>query len=138
MDLPLTALKGVGPARVKALNAAGITSVRGLIHHLPKEYRDLSDIRPLATLSSGDEAAVRVRVAGGVQMRPAGKKLLVIKARVQDESESMSVVWYNQPWLKDQMTRGRELMLYGRCEVRSGTIQLSSPSIEQELGIQPD
>ena len=27
MDLPLTALKGVGPARVKALEAAGIPAV---------------------------------------------------------------------------------------------------------------
>lgn len=134
MDLPLTALKGVGPARVKALNAAGITSVRGLIHHLPKEYRDLSDIRPLATLSSGDEAAVRVRVAGGVQMRPAGKKLLVIKARVQDESESMSVVWYNQPWLKEALVPGRELLLWGKCEARFGELQLVSPAIETPTG----
>ena len=112
MDLPLTALKGVGPARVKALNAAGITSVRGLIHYLPKEYRDLSDIRPLATLSSGDEAAVRVRMAGGLNMHYAGKKLLVLKGRVQDESESMTVVWYNQPWLKEALVPGRELLLY--------------------------
>jgi len=134
MDLPLTALKGVGPARVKALNEAGITSVRALIHHLPKEYRDLSDIRPLATLSSGDEAAVRVRVAGGVQMRPAGKKLLVIKARVQDESESMTVVWYNQPWLKESLVPGRELLLYGKCEARFGELQLVSPAIETPTG----
>ena len=134
MDLPLTALKGVGPARVKALNAAGITSVRALIHHLPKEYRDLSDIRPLATLSSGDEAAVRVRIAGGVQMRPAGKKLLVIKARVQDESESMTVVWYNQPWLKETLVPGRELLLYGKCEARFGELQLVSPAIETPTG----
>jgi len=134
MDLPLTALKGVGPARVKALNAAGITSVRGLIHYLPKEYRDLSDIRPLATLSSGDEAAVRVRMAGGVSMHYAGKKLLVLKGRVQDESESMTVVWYNQPWLKDALTPGRELLLYGKCEARFGELQLVSPAIETVTG----
>ena len=134
MDLPLTALKGVGPARVKALNDAGITSVRSLIHYLPKEYRDLSDIRPLATLSSGDEAAVRVRMAGGVNMHYAGKKLLVLKGRVQDESESMTVVWYNQPWLKESLTPGRELLLYGKCEARFGELQLVSPSIETPTG----
>ncbi len=134
MDLPLTALKGVGPARVKALNAAGITSVRGLIHYLPKEYRDLSDIRPLATLSSGDEAAVRVRMAGGLNMHYAGKKLLVLKGRVQDESESMTVVWYNQPWLKEALVPGRELLLYGKCEARFGELQLVSPAIETVTG----
>ena len=130
MDLPLTALKGVGPARVKALENAGITSVRALIHHLPKEYRDLSDIRPLETLCSGDTAAVRVRVAGGVNVHFAGKKLTVVKARVQDESESMTVVWYNQPWLKESLVPGRELLLYGKCEARFGELQLVSPAIE--------
>ena len=73
MDLPLTALKGVGPARMKALEAAGIRSVRELIHYLPKEYRDLSDIRPLGLIGAGDEAAVRVRVAGGANIHFAGK-----------------------------------------------------------------
>ena len=113
MDLPLTALKGVGPARMKALENAGITGVRALIHYLPKEYRDLTDVRPLETLASGDEAAVRVRVAGGVSVHFAGKKLTVVKTRVQDESDSMTVVWYNQPWLKEALTPGRELLLYG-------------------------
>ena len=140
MDLPLSSLKGIGPARLKALENAGITGVRGLIHHLPKEYRDLSDIRPLGTLFSGDEAAVRVRVAGGVNVHYAGKKLLVIKARVQDESDSMTVVWYNQPWLKETLIPGRELLLYGKCEARFGELQLVSPAIEsltEREGLKP-
>jgi len=137
MDLPLTALKGVGPARLKALNNAGIHTVRDLISYLPKEYRDLTDVRPLSSLYAGDEAAVRVRVAGGVNVHFAGKKLTVIKTRVQDESESMTVVWYNQPWLKESLTPGRELLLYGKCEARFGELQLVSPAIETGGGIRP-
>ena len=140
MDLPLSALKGVGPARVKALVAAGITGIRDLVHYLPKEYRNLNDIRPLESLFSGDEAAVRVRVAGGVNMHFAGKKLTVVKARVQDESGSMTAVWYNQPWLKEALTPGRELLLYGKCEARFGELQLVSPAIEsltEREGLKP-
>ena len=137
MDLPLTALKGVGPARLKALNNAGIHTVRDLISYLPKEYRDLTDVRPLSSLYAGDEAAVRVRVAGGVNVHFAGKKLTVIKTRVQDESESMTVVWYNQPWLRESLTPGRELLLYGKCEARFGELQLVSPAIETGGGIRP-
>ena len=140
MDLPLTALKGVGPARLKALENAGIAGVRALIHHLPREYRDLSDIRPLETLSSGDEAAVRVRVAGGANLHFAGKKLTVVKVRVQDESDSMNVVWYNQPWLRETLIPGKELLLYGKCEARFGELQLVSPAIEsltEREGLKP-
>ncbi len=136
MDLSLSDLKGVGPARLKALENAGIDSVRALLTWLPREYRDLSDVRPLATLSPGDEAAVRVRIAGGVQVHQSGK-LIVAKTRVRDESGSMSVVWYNQPWLRDTLTPGRELLLYGRCEARFGEWQMVSPAIEQGDGLKP-
>ena len=106
----LSQIKGVGPARLKAFHAAGIDTVRDLLAILPREYRDLTDIRPLETLSAGDEAAVRVRVAGGVNIHRAGK-LVITKVRVADDSDTMSAVWYNQPWLRDTLVPGREFLL---------------------------
>ena len=136
MDISLSGIKGIGPARLKAFAAVGIHSMKDLIMYLPRDYRDLSEFKPLRELQPGDIAPVKVRVVGEVMQRRI-RRMTITKVYVSDDTETLPVVWYNQPWLKDQMTRGRELMLYGRCEVRSGTIQLSSPSIEQELGIQP-
>ena len=137
MDSPLTTLKGVGAARQKALETAGLRTVCDLIEYLPQSYRDLNDVRPLALLSAGDEAAVRVRVAGGVNVYFASKKLTVIRVKVQDESGKMTAVWYNQPWLRETLTPGRELLLYGKCEMRSGTLQLMCPAIEEGNGLKP-
>ena len=103
---------------------------------LPRDYRDLSAFTPLSEVRPGETVSVRVRVAGEVSQRRA-RKLVITKVYVTDGSETMAVVWYNQPWLKDQLTRDRELMLYGRCEARGGSIQLSSPTIEQETGLIP-
>ena len=132
----LSRIKGIGPARLKAFHEAGIDTVRDLLACLPREYRDLSDIHPLSTLSAGEEAAVRVRVAGGVSMHRAGK-LVIVKARVADESESMAAVWYNQPWLRDTLVPGRELLLYGKVEARFGELQLVSPAFESGEGLKP-
>ena len=132
----LSSIRGIGPARLKAFHEAGIDTVRDLLACLPREYRDLSDIRPLDSLSAGDEAAVRVRVAGGVSVHRAGK-LVIVKTRVADDSESMSAVWYNQPWLKDALTPGRQLLLYGRVEARYGELQLVSPAFESGEGLKP-
>ena len=49
MDFPLTSIKGIGPARVKAFEAAGIRTVRELVMFLPREYRDLNDVTPLSS-----------------------------------------------------------------------------------------
>ena len=135
-DVSLSTIRGIGPARLKAFEAAGIRSVRDLVMFLPRDYRDLSAFTPLSEVRPGDTVSVRVRVAGEVSQRRA-RKLVITKVYVTDGSETMAVVWYNQPWLKDQLTRDRELMLYGRCEARGGSIQLSSPTIEQESGLIP-
>ena len=135
-DVSLSTIRGIGPARLKAFEAASIRSVRDLVMFLPRDYRDLSAFTPLSEVRPGETVSVRVRVAGEVSQRRA-RKLVITKVYVTDGSETMAVVWYNQPWLKDQLTRDRELMLYGRCEARGGSIQLSSPTIEQESGLIP-
>ena len=123
MDISLSQIRGIGPARVKAFEAAGIRTVRELVMFLPREYRDLSNTVPLAMLKPGEVAAVRVRVAGEVSERRA-KRLLITKLYVTDGTDSVQVVWYNQPWLKKQMTPGRELLLYGKAELKNGYVTL--------------
>ncbi len=136
MDISLSQIRGIGPARVKAFEAAGIRTVRELTMFLPREYRDLSSPVPLATLKPGEAAAVRVRVAGEVSERRA-KRLLITKLYVTDDTDTVQVVWYNQPWLKKQMPAGRELLLYGKAEFRQGYLSLISPTIEQDQGLIP-
>ena len=133
-EISLSQIRGVGPARLKAFQEAGIRTVRELLSCLPREYRDLSDIRSLASLSAGDEAAVRVRVIGGAAVRRVGK-MSIITCRVADESESMQAVWFNQPYLANTLTPGKELLLYGRVEARFGSLQLTSPAFESGEGL---
>ena len=136
MDYPLTQIKGIGPARVKAFEAAGIRSVRELVMFLPKEYRDLDDVTALCDLKPGDTAAVRVKVAGEATLRYA-RKLTIVKVYVTDGTETLPVVWFNQPWLKAQMTPGRALLLYGKAELRTGCVTLMSPTLEAGEGLAP-
>ena len=42
MDMPLTNVLGIGPARLKALKDAGLDGVRDLVLFLPREYRDMT------------------------------------------------------------------------------------------------
>ena len=136
MDISLSQIKGIGPARLKAFQAAGINTVRELVMFLPKEYRDLTQTVPLAELRAGDVAAVRVKVAGEAFERRA-RRLLITKLYVTDGTETLPVLWYNQPWLKKQMTPGRELLLYGKAEHKQGCVTLVSPTIESAQGLIP-
>ena len=136
MDISLSQIKGIGPARLKAFQAAGISTVRELVMFLPKEYRDLTNPVPLCELKPGDAACVKVRAAGEVSERRA-RRLLITKLYVTDGTETLPVLWYNQPWLKKQMTPGRELLLYGKAEYKQGYVTLVSPTIEAGQGLIP-
>jgi ATP-dependent DNA helicase RecG len=105
MDVSLSGIKGIGPARLKAFNAVGIHTVRDLVMFLPKDYRDLSVFTPLNEVRPGGVYSVKVRVAGEPSQRRA-RKLVITKVYVTDDTETLPVVWYNQPWLKEQLTRG--------------------------------
>ena len=136
MEPNLSSIRGIGPARLKALNDAGIFTVRDLAMLLPRDYRDLTQTTPLGALQAGETAAVRVRVSGEARQQYA-KKLLITKVFVTDGEDVVAAVWYNQPWLKSQLTKGRELLLYGKAEWKKGMLQLVSPAIEQEEGLIP-
>ena len=136
MDFSLSQIRGIGPARLKAFEAAGIRTVRELVMFLPREYRDLTQTVPLSELKAGDVATVRVRVAGEVMERRA-RRLLITKLYVTDGTETLPVLWYNQPWLKKQMAPGRELLLYGKAEHKQGYVTLVSPTVEAAQGLIP-
>ncbi len=136
MDMPLTNVRGIGPARLKALKDAGLDGVRDLVLFLPREYRDMTQTARLSDARAGETAAFRVRVAGEMTVKRV-KKLTISTVYVTDGTETVQAVWYNQPWRKDRMPRGRELVLYGRIELRKGYPQLISPAIEPGEGIIP-
>ncbi len=134
MDLSLAKIKGIGPSRLKALNAAGIYTVRDMVMFLPRDYRDLTETVSLGAVKAGDTAAVRVHVAGEATEQRA-RRLLITRVYVTDGTDTLPVVWYNQPWLKKNLEKGRQMLLYGKFEVKRGYLQLTSPTIEQAEGL---
>ncbi|MBQ1255846.1 MAG: ATP-dependent DNA helicase RecG [Clostridia bacterium] len=129
-------LKGVGEKRLNDLNAAGIFTVRDLLMHFPAGYRDLSRITPLSDVRPGGMYAVHVTVAAPATQAWA-KGLLITRCLVSDGTSEITCVFYNQPWMKGNLSVGRQLLLFGRTEMKGKKIQLSSPSVETEAGIQP-
>ena len=113
--MELSALKGLGPSRLESLRAVGICSLRDLLYTLPVRYEDRTRFTPCAEAFAGE-----VMVQGIVRDKPKlsryGGKTKVT-AKIADASGTLSLVWYNQPWVMQQMPVGTPIMLYGRmCE----------------------
>ena len=134
--MELSDLHGVGAARLNALHAAGIFSLRDLLYALPYKYRDLSRISTVADAPVGERVTLRLKRVGAAKLTRFGKS-----ARVQcvfaDDTGELTAWWFNQPWMKKNLDNQTSLTLYGLVEEFKGRKQLSNPSVEKELRILP-
>ncbi len=129
-------LRGAGARTLETLRDAGITTVRGLLDELPRDYRDMTSPRALCALRAGENALVDVWIAGETRSRYGGR-LSIVSTVVTDGRDVAEVVWYNQPYLKKQLTEGKRLLLYGRVDTWKGRPRLVCPVFGQERGIVP-
>lgn len=111
-DMPIDVLRSVGLVQAKKLKALGITTIEDLLWFLPRDYIDLTLPQPINRVQIG-KAAIRAKVIKISVGRTATRHLLVVTARLADESGEIDAVWYSQPWIRNQLTVGDERIFYG-------------------------
>ena len=96
-----------------------VRDVGDLLEHVPFRHDDFREASRLADLRIGEEATVEVTVEG-VRVRPTRRRnLVIVEARVRDESGPGVVVWFNQRYLANQLKPGMRLSIRGE---RRGTV----------------
>lgn len=133
-------IRGLGKARLEALNKAGIHTVSDLLLTLPSAYQDTSVSTPIAQLAAGET----VCVSGFVVNQPKLSRFhgrTSVTVRIRDESVpkgSLNVVFFNQPWVSNQIHENDEVVFYGRVDRdKQGKIRMYCPSRVTERGIVP-
>jgi len=134
MDLqsPVQFVKGVGPQRAEGLAKAGVRTAEDLLLHLPMRYEDRSSFVRIADLQPG----MRVSVAGEVAVAGLrrARRLTIYEIRLDDGSGRLKAVFFNQPFLKDVLVRGRRVVLFGLVEKDAlGSRQLAMRSPQHEV-----
>ncbi|MFQ5877677.1 MAG: ATP-dependent DNA helicase RecG [Acidobacteriota bacterium] len=130
---PLRYVRGIGPGRAADLEAQGLRCVEDLLLHLPFRYEDRSRFYPIADLRPGLRATVRGRIVTGALRRTRSRGFTIFEAVVEDDSGSIRVVFFNQPYLRTLLAPGREVVLHGQADLsryaRRGLV-LQSPQFE--------
>jgi ATP-dependent DNA helicase RecG len=134
--VPLTELAGVGPARAARLAALGVNNVHELLCVLPRRLEragahcSLAEARAHASKcahdagevegepeDSGDfgpTAACRVR---GTVVRQRFSRFgarSLLRVAIADGAESLELLFFNQPWLRERFRPGDEVEAEGR------------------------
>ena len=128
-EIPVTELKGVGPAKATSLAELDIHSVLDLLTTYPRRYIDRTREARIGDLREGDEAMLLVQVRSISSRRVRGGRVMVT-ATVSDGERSMKVTFFNQAWRERQLPPGTSTILFGKVERFGGRLQMTNPVVD--------
>ena len=131
LETPVTELKGVGAARAKALAKLGIATVGDLVRHLPRAYQDRGNVTSAAAAGQSD---IPVSLVLTVSAEPSSARLkrglTMLKFRAFDETGSVQMTYFNQPFLRDVFHTGATFRFFGKVERKRSVVQMTNPIAE--------
>ena len=81
----------------------------------------------------GEEVLIKAFVTSSMQIVSArNRKMTICRMIVRDQTDSCVIVWYNQPYLKNQFKIGNEYNFFGKISKKSGHIEMVSPKFDKE------
>lgn len=127
---PVSMLKGVGEQREKRLQRLGIFTIEDLLTHYPREYKDRSEIIKIKDLPLHEICTFLAQIREEGQNSRHGR-LVYTRMKVFDETGSVGVLWYNQPYMKNSLKLGEWYLFTGKFQKKYGRKEIISPECER-------
>ena len=127
---PVSMLKGIGEQRERKLQKLGISTIEDLLTHYPREYKDRSEILKIADLPMDEPSTFLAQVKEEGQNSRHGR-LVYTRMKVYDETGSVGVLWYNQPYMKNSLKIGDWYLFSGKLQKKYGRKEILSPEVER-------
>ena len=125
-------IKGIGEQRALSLNKLGIYTLRDLVTYFPRAYDDRSVIKPISDVTFGENVCVSATVATQPALSHIRKGLDIVRLRAVDEKSAISITFFNQSYVKNQLQPGESYIFYGRIGGRIGMPEMTNPVFEPE------
>lgn len=126
--LPVTTLKGVGPALEKTLAGLHIHTVLDLLFHLPHRYQDRTRLTPIGALQHGVHALIEGEIAGTAVVFGKRRSLLV---KVMDKTGVTSLRFYHfNNAQKNAIDRKKRMRAFGEARYGSSGLELYHPDYQ--------
>jgi len=125
-------LRILGPQRV-ALEKLGILTVEDFLYHFPVRYGDTAQSKNISGLQRGDDAVIYGKISKLKMSKGFRTKIAMADGLIEDDTGSIKVVWFNQPYLAKMIPDGALVRAEGKVSERKngGELYLSNPKIEK-------
>lgn len=119
-------LKGVGEKTKKFFHKLNVTTVGELVYLFPHRYLKYDDMVTVSEAKVGERVCIRARIQSNLKVSKI-RKLSIITTMVKDETEILSVKWFNMPFLQKIMYMGQVYYFVGTIQIKNGKKILEQP-----------
>lgn len=126
--MELDNIKGIGEAAKKLLNQIGVHTIEDLVYNIPRAYDDYSKIQSIRQIKPG-AVTIKARLHA-VKARYSKNGLHITEALASDDSGSVKVTWFNQPYRARAIKADAEYFISGQFAQNYKFFSINSPSCE--------
>ncbi len=122
-------ISGVGEVVGKKLEQMGISSIEELVSFYPRKYQDYSNVVQVSKLRPGMVTikATFKQVTG----RYVRRGLHITEAVASDDTGSVRIIWFNQPYRKNAIEPNVQYFVSGQFELSRQHLSIMNPSCEK-------
>lgn len=133
LTTPLTSLPRVGTKVAVTLKKIGLITVRDLLWYFPFRYEDFRRLANVADVRLHDQVTVKVRIELIANKKSFRTRRTFTECLARDDSGTLRVMWFNQPFIVQNLHPGDTVFLSGKISADRLGIILLSPSYERPL-----
>ena len=124
-------VKGVGPKKAALLEKLHIRTLRDALETYPRDYEDRTVLTRIADIDEDGKYAIRAVVGTEPKVNRIRKGLTLVKCTIFDETGSLHITWFNNPYAAALVRVGQEYLFYGRVQLSGRIPMLVSPQAEK-------
>ncbi|MDD2680552.1 MAG: ATP-dependent DNA helicase RecG [Patescibacteria group bacterium] len=131
LSVPLSALNRVGQSTAQHLKKLGLETVQDLLLYFPFRYDDFSQSTPINQVMVGQNVSINGVIELIQNKRSSRQKRQLTEALVSDNTGTIKVVWFNQPFIAQNLKAGDRVSLAGKTAENYGQLSLVAPQYEK-------
>ncbi|MEA3273028.1 MAG: ATP-dependent DNA helicase RecG [Patescibacteria group bacterium] len=130
LNSPVSDLKGAGPQYTNKLFSLGVETLRDLLFHFPFRWDDFSQTVAIAKIKPDEKITIVAGLISVKNIRTFHTKMAITEAVASDNSGSLKIIWYNQPFLEQSLKEGQSYRFSGKAKLTAKGLTLQAPSFE--------
>ncbi len=104
-------VKGVGPSTAQKLEKIGVTTLKDLLYFFPALHLERGSVAKINQIQDDSTCVIEGKISYLDLVRT--RRYTITKGRLKDDTSGVEIVWFNQPYIINNLKKGDCVRLYG-------------------------